>query len=271
MAFLFHWKRTKSLLSLIAIIILSNLGEATRYGAWIFSGIIFFVMITDQTFNDGSRSKKLFKTALIFISLSIFPFFWIIMNYQVTGELTSFLHSVTHGYSDKTEKWGILSEVKNNVLYYFFLINLLSLNILGLLNLLYFSKKGMKIKLYAFIFLTSLLSLSFITFFTKAMPTHNAWRLASIWSIMLLPFTAQWLYLLVSDKRVYLRANFILFILILLYYFTLQTGELSKTSYMTNEDLRIGNYIKSLEIENQNSKIYMERREWHFTSLLIGS
>ena len=114
--------------------------------------------------------------------------------------------------------------------------------------------------------------MSLITFFTKAMPTHHSWRLAAIWSIMLIPFTAQWLYIFLSDERLFLKYNFILFVLILCFFFNLQTVNYSDVSFTTKKDLIIGKYINSsLKFKSPNSKIYIEGNAWDYTSLLVTS
>ena len=268
LAFLLHWKRTKRFISLLLTIILTSLGTTARYEAWVFSAIIYLVIITDIYSSYGKLQSKFLKALGIFIILFGFPMYWIYLSYYTGGDLTSFLSSVVDRYSPG----GMTAEVKNNVLYNFFSINMASLNILGILTLLNFYKKEPQKKEIVFIFFASLLSMSLITFFTKAMPTHHSWRLASIWSIMLIPFTAQWLYFLLSDESLFLKYNFILFAIILLYFFNLQTVNYSSVSFMTKEDLIIGEYINShLKFKNPNSKIYIERNGWDYTSLLITS
>ena len=104
------------------------------------------------------------------------------------------------------------------------------------------------------------------------MPTHNAWRLASVWSIMLIPFTAQWLYRLFADEKRYLKYNFILFAIILVYFFNVQTVDYTNYSYTSREDLKIGSFIKNnLKFKDQDSKIYIARRGWNFTNILVSS
>ena len=267
-AFLLHWKRTKNFVSLLFTIIFTSLGTTTRYEAWLFSAIIFLVIVIDLYSASGKLQYRFFKVFGIFILLFAFPVYWIYLSYSTSGQLTSFLSSVAGRYSPG----GIIAEVRNNILYNFFVINLSSLNILGLLTLLFFIKKEPHVKTYAAIFFITLIGMSLITFFTKAMPTHHAWRLASIWSIMLIPFTAQWLYILLSDEKLFLKYNFVLFAIILLYFFNLQTVNYSSASFITKEDLTIGKYINSsLKFKNPNSKIYVERNGWDYTSLLVTS
>jgi hypothetical protein len=264
-AFLLHWKRTKHLISLLLTIIFTCLGTTIRYEAWVFSAVIFLVIVIDIYSSEGKLRHKFFKSFGILLLLSAFPIYWMYLSYSTSGEFTSFISSVVERYSPG----GIIAEIKNNILYNFLVINLFSLNILGLLTLLSFNKKGPQIKTFAAIFFITLLGMSLITYFTKAMPTHHPWRLASIWSIMLIPFTAQWLYII---ERLFLKYNFILFAIILCLFFNLQTANYSNFSFMKKEDLIIGKYInRSLKFKDPNSKIYIEGNAWYYTSLLVTS
>ena len=267
-AFFLHWKRTNHSVSLLLTIIFLIIGTTTRYEAWIFSFSLFILIIVDIFSINGELPGKIFKTIGLFIAIFSFPMLWIYLSHNATGESTKFFYSVVERYSPG----GIIAEFKNNVLYNFLITNIFSLNILGIITLIFFYNKKIEIKVYALIFLSTLLVFSIVTFITKAMPTQNSWRIASIWSIMLLPFTAQWLYLLLSDKNIYLKYNFIIFVLILIYFFTRQTLDFSKTSYMNREDLVIGRFIHNeLNLKNPASRIFIEQNGWKYSSLLVTS
>lgn len=267
-AFLLHWKRTHHSISLLLTIIFMIIGTTIRYEAWIFSFISFVIIIADIYSTNGKLLSKIFKAVGLFILIFSFPLFWIYLSYHSTGESTKFFSLVVEIYRPA----GILVEVKNNLLYQFLVINLLSLNILGIITLIFFCNKKIEIKVYTLIFFSTLLGVTIVIFITKAMPGHNYWRIASIWSIMLLPFTAQWLYLLLSDENKYLRYNFIIFVLILIYFFNRQTLDYSKESYMNGEDIKIGRFINSeLKFKDPTSKIFIEQNGWKYTSLLVTS
>lgn len=267
-AFYLYWKRTKNSLSLFSSVIFLSICTTIRYEAWIFAFFIFLLIIIEIYAADEILSVKYIKMIGIFLLIFAFPIYWIYLSYHTTGEATSFLHSVSERYS----KGGELTEIKNNVLFTFFSMNIASLNIIGILTLLFYYKKKPGVKEYTHIFLLTILSIGLITFITKAMPTHHFWRLASIWSIMLIPFTAKWLYLFLSDEKLYLKYNFILFIILIILSFNSQTSSYTKSSALTKEDIGIGNYINNfLKFNNENSKIYIERNGWEFTSILITS
>ncbi len=273
-ALLFNWRRTGSIYSFILVIFFSSIGTTTRYEAWPFSFIIFLILIKKFYRDKEKFSFRLLRIFLIFIFLFVFPMYWIYLSYHTTGDVLAFLHSVSSRYSHRTSTNGpqtLLENIKNNVGYYFIMINVVSLNIIGLSIFFYYFKKSSTIKLYAFIILTTLIGFSILTYFSNAMPTHNAWRLASIWSIMLIPFTAQSLYLLVSDERPYLKHSFVILFLLIIYFFNIQTSYYTNFRYMTRQDLEIGKFINTLNFSDESSKIYIERGGWQYMNLMVAS
>ncbi len=139
-ALLLNWKRTKSSVSLVSLIVLSGIGTTVRYEAWIFTFVIFFIIAAEFYRSTDSSTIKLFKIIGAFLLLFAFPVFWLYLSYSQTGHVFNFVNSVAGRYSQKIERYhrGIIDELKNNVLYYFLVINLLSLNILGLSTLIIF-------------------------------------------------------------------------------------------------------------------------------------
>ena len=268
LALLFHWIRTKREFSLWAGIIFSSVGTTTRYEAWIFSFLIFAV-ITIKIYSINKTLKNhIFRIIGMMILLFSFPLYWIYLSFVVTIQPTGFIEVVVERYNPG----GLLTEIRNNVLYQFITINTSCLNILGLITIIFYYKKDSSIKTYAFLFLSTLLVVGIVTFFSKAMPSHNSWRLATIWSILFIPFTAQWLYILLSDERKYFKFNSIVFFIILTLFFYNQTLHYIKESYMNKEDIIIGEYLNNkLSYMNPSSKIFIERDKWRYSSLLITS
>lgn len=266
-AFLLRWKRTGKTVLLGLAVVFSVIGATTRYEAWAFT-FLLFIVIAFQFYSSKEKFKtKFIKAFFLFVLLFSFPLYWIYLSYTVTGESTGFMHSVAERYTSG----GLIAEFKNNVMYNFFHVNLVSLNIVGLVTLLFFYKNNKQVKIYFLIFSATLIIMSLVSFISKAMPTHNSWRLASAWSIMLLPFTAQWLFILFSDEKKFSKYNFVLFIIVLLFFFNRQTIEFSNLSYMIKEDLITGEFIKDRLISNTDSEIFIEQNGWKYTSLLITS
>jgi hypothetical protein len=268
LTFLLCWKRTNNEIFLWLTVVLSGIGTSIRYEAWIFS-FLLFIIITIKIYSDEKElQKKVIKIVGIIILLFSFPLLWIYLSLTVTSQSTGFLNHVVERY----QAGGILTEIKNNVLYKFLVINIFSLNIFGLLTLVFYYKKDSKLRTYTVIFLSTLLIMSIGTFITKAMPTHNFWRLTSIWSIMLLPLTAKWLYDLFMEDKVFLKFSALVIFLMIILFFNRQKMDFSSYSYLSKDDITIGKYLNNkMKTEDPDSKIFIERNGWEFTNILVTS
>lgn len=265
--FFLNWKKTNNKISLLFTILFSSLGTTTRYEAWPFTFFIFLLIGITFYSEDESLLRKIFKIAGVGLLMFCFPLVWIYLSYSNTGSITGFMHLVAERYN----AGDILTEIKNNVLYYFFAVNIASLNIVGFVPL-FFYKKNSLIKIYIFLLISTLLTLSITTFITKAMPTYSAWRLASIWSIMLLPGTAKWLQSFFTNENKYFKYNFAAFILIISCLFWNQTLDIAGNSFLNKEDIAIGKFIdKELEQADKNDRILIEKNKWDYLNILITS
>jgi hypothetical protein len=121
----------------------------------------------------------------------------------------------------------------------------------------------------------TLISFSVLSFIIKAMPTHNYWRIAMIWSLLLLPFTAYWLYYLIDTSKIspINKYVFFIFFFILIYFFNSQTSKYSSVSYLTPDDINVGKFLNKVAI-GESSKIYVMkdgRDRWKFANIFVTS
>ncbi len=247
----------------------SCIGTTTRYESWLFSAALF-VMITFRIIaqNKPKKTKVLFVLVMGLI-LSIFPLYWIYLSQIHTGKITGFVTSVANLYKSPP----LLTQIKNNVMFGFFKINLESLNIIGVIPLFFLIKKNINVKYSALIFGSTLLFFSAATFIIKAMPTHNHWRLAMVWSLFLLPFTCYLLYFLLTrglSSYKYL-AGFIFSFFLLIFLFTIQDIRYGTRSYITTGDITVGRVMENI-LNKNNSKVYINSgRTWNYSTILIIS
>lgn len=253
--------------SLLSFLIL--VASSIRYDAWIFSFcflIIYFYLLI--------RKEISLQAFLIFAFLSFaFILFWIIKWYFDFGSFFGFITASKSGY----KSGSIFSEIKNNILFQFLTLNFFSLNIIGIITLITSFKAQRKFKFFTFIFLLSLLIMTLLSFFGKAMPSHNYWRIAAIWGILLIPFTANWLANFLSftnDKSFFSKLTFTFLSILIFIFFTIQTIDKSKSSFITKNDLNAGKYLFSLIKKNEiniRKKILLDGSDWTYTTVLIAS
>ena len=267
LAFYFQWRNDQRNRSLWLSIILMSLNTTTRYEAWFFAlslGLMLYYQL--NTSRIKSKYIHLFLAVLV---LAGFPIFWIYLSKIETNELSGFIRSVSSRYT----AGDYFSELKNNVIPDFLSMNINSLNIIGFISLCFGYKKFAKVKEYVFLFAFTLLLFAVMTFLSKAMPTNNAWRLASIWSLLLLPFTANWLNDLLINESIspMNKLNFGAFIFLLVLFFTTQTIQYSNSSYTTDEDLKVGKIIQELLDLNKMDMVYIEPNGLKYSNITIAS
>ena len=267
----FLWLRNEKITFLWLTIIFLSFGITTRYEAWIFA-LFLFVIIAYQIFKSNRTSKqKAILILAIIVIISAFPLYWIYLSTAANQNAHGFVSSVTSRYNEGK----IVGEIKNNAIYQFLTINITSLNIIGLASLFYLTKINSKVKKYSIILLGTLITFSVLSFVIKAMPTHNYWRIAMIWSLLLLPFTAYWLYHLLetSDSSPVNKYGFVIFFILLIYFFNSQTTQFSSLSYLTRDEVNVGDFLNEITRE-EHAKIYVMRDgsdKWRYVNLLVTS
>jgi hypothetical protein len=185
-----------------------------------------------------------------------------------TGKTSSFITSVSERYNSG----DLFREIKESVLYNFFSINLMSLNVLGFITIFLLYRKDKVIRLYINLMAATIILITVILFATSAMPTHNSWRLAIIWCIMLLPFTAHWLYLLFSGENKFMKYSFGIMLILIIYFSTTQTFNMSQISFLSKEDYEIGRMFESvITHQKHQKKILIPRANWRYTGVLTAS
>lgn len=271
LTFYFLWREKGKSVYIWLSVISATAGNMTRYEAWLFSFFLFIIITYDlvRSQKNGANKNSLLIIAVI---LSVFPLYWIYLSSISIGNVNGFVSSVTSRYTP-----GILqSEIKNNVLYNFFSFNISSMGIIGIISLLALNMENVRVKIFNIVFFGTLICFSVLSFIIKAMPTHNHWRIAMIWSLLLLPFTAYWLYYLLNssmESKIH-KVGFGVFLLLIIYFSTAQINRYSSTSYLTSEDIKVGKYLRQIINDDKKSKIFIGRGasdKWKHINILVAS
>lgn len=272
-SFFVRWLNKKDLASLIIACVFLFFSDTVRYEGWIYSFSFLFVLIYFQ-YKEKTLNKNYKVILIASIILFSFPVVWIILDYFESGKLFGFVSIVTGEFKPKT----FIDGLSYNPLVQFFKLNLLSLNIIGIVSLILLSLKNKIISQYLILFFLSLSTMSLFALLGKTMPSHNYWRIACSWSILLLPFSSQLLTLFLRERFPIKHLNVIIFSiisLILILFFVKQDLMHSSTSYFTYSDLKTGKYINRLVNENiddfKNNKILIVSFDWHFVDVMVSS
>ena len=265
------WLKTLNRKYLALVIFLLMVSTTIRFEAWIFSAIIFCIIGYEIFKSQRTQMQKIIWITSIGLALASFPLYWSYLSSISGSDSNGFVSAVTSRYKEGK----IITEIKNNSLYLFFVISVNSLNIIGLASLIYLYKINNAVKKFSVVLLGSLLTFSILSFFINAMPTHHYWRVAMIWSLLLLPFTVYTLdYFLENSKSSPMyRYLFVIIFLLLIYFIYTQTQQYSTESYLTNGDIEAGEYINELS-KNSSDKFYVIKDgsdKWRYNNLLVSS
>ncbi|NWF87959.1 MAG: phospholipid carrier-dependent glycosyltransferase [Ignavibacteriaceae bacterium] len=269
--FLLLWSKSKKASYLWLTASCLAIATTTRYEAWIFTFVVFLV-IAYKIFKDQYEfSKSIILLLPIFVIISIFPISWVILSLGANKGSQDFISAVTARYNEGR----LIAEIKNNVVSQFIEINLSSLNIIGIASLLYLFKHNESIKKFSGILFSTLLIFSLSSFFIKAMPTHNYWRIGMIWCLMLLPFTAHLLFYFLENAKsnVLYKYVFAVFFFVIIYSFTSQLNKYTQTSYLTVSEISLGNYLNKLS-NNKDACILIMKDgsdKWRYANILVAS
>lgn len=271
LGFLFLWFRKEKNIFLWITVICIILSTTVRYEAWIFAFFIYSIMVYHIYSSEKTYSHKLTTAVLIALIMSLFPLYWLHLSSVSNSSPQGFITSVTSRYHEG----GTIAEIKNNAFYLFLILNITSLNIIGLAPLFFLSRLNITAKKYSIILFGTLITFSTLSFFMKAMPTHNYWRIAMIWCLLLLPFTAFWLSQLLEDwkSNPLNKYVFFIFFILLIYFFNQQINKFSAQSYFTKDDVAAGEYLSEKLVKLSN-KIYFipdKRDKWRFANILVAS
>jgi hypothetical protein len=246
-----------------------SIGLTTRYETWFFAAILF-IMIVNHLYRSGNlKSKKIILLALIFIILSSFPLYWTYISYFNTHRVFGLADAVASNYLSNNN----MRSIKDYVFYTFLEFNITSLNILGFISLFLLCKSSACIRQYAFLFFSTLILFAVISYQMNAMPNHNFWRLSMIWSAMLIPFTAHFLYNLYNTGQTSIIKSifFVIVFAITIYLFLGQTLKISSSSYISADDIKVGNILQKAYIGNAYNTYVESNGSWDFSGIQVVS
>lgn len=267
-AFFINWYRNKNNILLFLSILFTIISTTIRFEAWVIAFVLLLEVIIKISNANSYHFIKVTKVLIVSVSMFIFPIIWIILSYVNTESFWGFINLV----SDRHYSTSNFSEFQINPIYSFFLININSINIIGLISLISLRNSNPAIKPYLRILFLSLLIIGMTTFLTGAIATHNHFRLVVFWSTLLLPFTAHWISRFLNKTDQISLVSFIVFIFMIIYFFSNQTVDYSKTSYISREDVEIGTFLRDKIFKNsKDSRIFINKNKWKYTNILVLS
>ena len=274
LAFFVKWLNEKKTLLLILTCIFFTVSNMVRYEGWVYS-FCFFLILIIIFYREGLLKYKYWILLLSGLILSFFPIFWISVDYAETGKLLGFVGTVSQAY----KPGSFIQNLNFNPLFQFVKLNSFSFNILGLIPFIILSYRDKRIINFFYVFMLSFIVMALFGFLGKTMPSHNYWRIACSWSLLILPFTAYLINLFFKTDFPIKYLNTISFVLvtfIFIFLFIQQNILYSSTSYFTKSDYDTGKYVNKLmnqsnDSSNSTKRILIISYDYHFINVEISS
>jgi hypothetical protein len=262
--FFARWVRTRSIADLLAASVWFAAATSSRYEGWVFAGV--FAVAVVLLSGDKAAGRRVWSVAIASIAL-VFPAVWLAAGILHPLESGGFLSAPRDNYEIifGNSFGGIFL---HSLPAQYVLQNALSCNILGLAGLVIAwrslpdTRRWILVPGGAF-FVMSLLSLT-----GWALPNHSFWRVAAVWSVLTVPFTAS---LIVGQARRFPRLAVGIIVLILL----MCTGEaliMSGRPDFSKDEKNAGEFLgRELAKADPKSMVLVESGSWQYLHLMVAS
>jgi hypothetical protein len=275
MVFLVQWFSEGRRRDILLSAMLFAIASSVRYEGWVFVAL-FVVLVIFLCLGSVNSRRFSFKTAAgPFLLSASFALLWVTLHFIQHGRPFGFVadttgrYAVIHGDSP-------VSLLSDNPFTQFMIQNASTLNILGILSIPAFVRKGISNKLLTLLPVFALLIVSAIAFWGKGMPTHGFWRIPAVWSVLLIPCTAYWFASRLRPdntamlKKIGLASLLVAMLLLCLHGIYSMTGH----SAFSNNDLATGRYVHEqlLELTPSNSHmVLIESGIWSYLNVMVAS
>jgi hypothetical protein len=266
MAVFARWLRTYDRSALLLSALFCALASTLRFEGWIFGGAIFLVAAGYYRFAPTRlRRKDLVLFGLILFS---FPVVWTVSTFSpATAVLTVVADA---------RQYSLREILRKNPLVEFVLTNGFSLNLIGMVAVLRFTRSGAwRHRAIVAASFAPLVALSLGLLLIRSAQTGPSWRMIAVWSMLLMPFTAR--FLADSSRRLAgVRAGKILAsaaTVVVLSAFLYNTFRIERNSaqWFPESDRAAGRYLNDLIAANPDTKILIESSRYFFLNILVAS
>lgn len=269
MCFLVRWFTHRRSLELWLAGIFFALGSSVRYEGWIFAGLFAFGLVLMRRRSSIDRYLSI-GVAMGIISVSIsFIVFWMILHYVEHGDPFWFISATTNRY---VLMHGQRNLLWNNPLPQFIVQNATTMNILGCLALNSYLRRHIPERTAAFLPIVALVLISLVGLIGKGMPTHGFWRIPTLWSLLLVPFTASW-FTTNLKAHAKVRGTVTVLLLILLIVLSIKNiYSMTEHSALSKDDIAAGCFIRSQFSQlPEPGAVLIESDIWSYVNVMIAS
>ncbi len=275
MAFFARRIRTGTPLSLLLCAACLAVASTIRYEAWFFGLVLAVLLCAAPLRRWKSIQLRMPEVFLALALLAVFPLWWLWQQYLYTGHPAGFLLHSPDRFAPMAGG-SMLKALWHNVAVQFIVQNIATAMLIGLLPAVDLWRTNKQARLWLAVPLGALLLLSLVLLGGKGLTTHNPWRLASGWSLLVVPFTAHWLVSFAHNQRgSWLRKWSLPALLVALCLY--QTAIHARaTSAFSKADLQTGRSLfqqkpAAPEYSAITGSVLIETSDWEYLDIAIAS
>jgi hypothetical protein len=255
------------------------LGNAVRYDSWVFSSVYIALITWCELRRSPHHVVRIVFCRLLgpAILLFAFPIYWMALWQIQRGNFMLFSKSVADEYFFLYgHDWR--KTVFYSPLIQFLVGNLFCLNIIGLASLAGEARTNPHIRRWLLAPVITLACMS-LAALGGSLPSHGFWRLGALWSLLLVPFTAHFVWqvsarLVVAahqppQRRIALAASLMAGLLAI---FVFQLVARSQTSFFSVDQRETGEYFKQqFAVTPSPQRVIIDSSSWGYLNIAIAS
>ena len=269
MIYYLRWIRTAQPSALLAASVYAAIGTTIRYEAWIF----VFVLLLLLSFDSESRKTIFIKwwlAPLVIIVTCAFPVCWIIDSYREYHVFMVFISPQREQYGP-VDPYAFLKFLWRNPAAQFIAQNAVSLNLIGIVPVIRFIKTDKKIRRFILVPVIAMLVFGAAGLAGVKFTTHNPWRIAVLWSCLMLPFTAVWI--IEQQDRFQKNSRKAAVVLVIIFMFLCQLAWMTRNPVFTKTRYDAGIYLRTFirPLLGPGDKILIDTRKLDYLDLIVVS
>jgi uncharacterized membrane protein len=262
-----HYRTTGAARHLFCAGIMFALSSAVRYEGWVFCGMLVAWYVASGW---RSRSFRWPEIAGLLLIVGTFPVCWLVLNAREFGDPLAFFSATSARYI-RIHGGGTESLLRNNVLSQLVLITLCTGNIIGILGVWHSRLMNPAARSVLLLAGISLLVLAVQMMMAKGMPTHGFWRIAAVWSVLLVPFTARVISTGLAQRRAVLRWAGLGAMVAILSLSLRQAYAQTEISALSRDEIAAGEFLRNELNNHAGETVLIESVIWSYTNVMVAS
>ncbi|HSP96960.1 MAG TPA: hypothetical protein VL049_06905 [Candidatus Dormibacteraeota bacterium] len=266
MALLARWLRTDGRTALFACALFAALATTIRYEGWISAAAVAVIVAGRSRFASTAMKRK----DLVAVGAIVFTFAaaWSVSTFPETNPIGAVIVDA--------RRLSPAQILRKNPLVELAVTNALSLNLIGIVAILHFTRRGpWRHRAIIAASFGPLLVASLVLLLTRSAQTGPSWRMIGVWTMLLLPFTA---WVLAGGDRPAAedgkgKALAIAATMLVLAAFVFDTFRIERDSSWAfpESDRLAGRYLDGLLTAKPEARVLIESSRYFFLNVQVAS